>query len=172
MVKQRWTGYAARRDHNRWTKRLSLNGKQGQERGGEDNLMHVAWWSDSISGQVTTLSRVGQKKVLHEDYTGDARNSYTILCNGAVSHGASTGGIRVFTDYTYRNKPNKIRLCGVAFHTYHHAQTAADAWNICTWRIMVILIRENLKAYSLMLNRGRSQNFQNLIFLYFFVALL
>ena len=29
-----------------------------------------------------------------------------------------------------------------------------------------------LKAYSLMLNRGRSQNFQNLIFLYISVALL
>ena len=29
-----------------------------------------------------------------------------------------------------------------------------------------------LKAYSLMLNRGRSQNFQNLIFLHIFVALL
>ena len=29
-----------------------------------------------------------------------------------------------------------------------------------------------LKAYSLMLNRGRSQNFLNLIFLHIFVALL
>ena len=29
-----------------------------------------------------------------------------------------------------------------------------------------------LKAYSLMLNRGRSQNFQILIFLHIFVALL
>ena len=31
---------------------------------------------------------------------------------------------------------------------------------------------QNLKAYSLMLNRGRSQNFQILIFLHIFVALL
>ena len=33
-------------------------------------------------------------------------------------------------------------------------------------------IPPNLKAYSLMSNRGRSQNFQNLNFLHIFVALL
>ena len=33
-------------------------------------------------------------------------------------------------------------------------------------------LSQMLKAYSLMWNRGRSQNFQNLIFLYIFVALL
>ena len=35
-----------------------------------------------------------------------------------------------------------------------------------------LLNSERLKAYSLMLNRGRSQNFQIWIFLHIFVALL
>ena len=37
---------------------------------------------------------------------------------------------------------------------------------------VALIFRVNLKAYSLMSNRGRSQNFQNLKFLHIFVALL
>ena len=32
------------------------------------------------------------------------QNSCITLCNGVVSHEAPIGGIRVFTDYTHRNK--------------------------------------------------------------------
>ena len=79
------------------------------------------------------------------DVQGRSQTLYTTLCNGLVSHWAQIGGIADHT-HTHKNKCKQMRprsSCTAVrhfTHVYHHAQTAVDAGDICTWWTTVIFI--------------------------------
>ena len=67
-------------------------------------------------------------KLSDHRYRGDPRTSNTAPCNGAASHGAPIGGIRVFADHAHGNKCKQnaptIFARNVAFHT--HLSSSSD----------------------------------------------
>ena len=85
-----------------------------------------------------------------------SQTCYTAPCIGVVSHGALTGGVRVFIEHTFRKHNKMSPRSLLAFqclpHVYLHALTTANAGNICTWQIqswlfwILIIARKNLNT--------------------------
>ena len=65
-----------------------------------------------------------------------SQNSYTVLCNDIISHGAPIGDILVFADQTRGNNRKQngsmIFVHHAAFHACLSSWTAVDAGDICT----------------------------------------
>ena len=97
----------------------------------KDTPLHDCFWSTTKATAI--------------DIHGGSQTSYTVPCNGVISHGLKLG---VFGFLRTKNgktdakpmRPRSLRTMQRLSEFYRHAQTAVDAGDMRTWRTVVILI--------------------------------
>ena len=94
-----------------------------------------------------------QTKVLYSIHHR-SRNPFTTPCNDAISHGAPFGVFGFLLTTHAETNANKMSLQSVSAmqlftHIYLHVQTAADAGDICTWRMTVFWSRGKPRTFPI-----------------------